>query len=83
MVKRSENAEQVHHYLVVGRRNPDVKGKKTGRGKNDATIYKMRVFARNPVLARSKFWYFLRKLNKLKKANGEILACHEVNKQLI
>ena len=28
--------------------------------------------------ARSKFWYFLRKLRKVKKANGQIVACNEI-----
>lgn len=30
------------------------------------------------VRARSKFWYFLRKLKKVKKANGQIIAVNEI-----
>jgi large subunit ribosomal protein L18Ae len=30
------------------------------------------------VRAKSKFWYFLRKLRKVKKANGQVVACHEI-----
>ncbi len=41
-------------------------------------VYKMRLFAHDPVLAKSRFWYYLRKLNKVKRAHGEILSCNEV-----
>ena len=41
-------------------------------------IYKMRVFAKNSVLAKSKFWYFLKKQRRIKKANGEILSVSEI-----
>lgn len=27
---------------------------------------------------RSKFWYFLRKLQRVKKMNGQIIACNEI-----
>ena len=62
----------VHQYLVVGRshatqENPNPK------------IFKMRIFADDHVRAKSKFWYFLKRMNKIKKANGEILSIHEVN----
>ena len=39
----------------------------------------MRIFAADSVVAKSRFWYYLRKLNKVKRAHGEILACTEVN----
>ena len=32
----------------------------------------------DPVRARSKFWYFLRKLKKVKKSNGQIVAVNEI-----
>ena len=38
----------------------------------------MRVFAPNPVTAKSRFWYFLHKLHKLKKTTGEILSVNEI-----
>ena len=34
----------------------------------------MRIFAPNTVVAKSRFWYFLMKLRKVKKANGEIVS---------
>merc|ERR1712070_1090380 len=41
-------------------------------------VFRMKLFARNDVLARSKFWYFLKRLQKVKAANGEIISCHEL-----
>ncbi len=61
----------IKHYLIVGRHKENKDGLEN-------KIYKMRIFAKDPVHAKSKFWYFLRKMNKVKKANGEILACSEI-----
>ena len=41
----------------------------------------MQIFAPNAVVARSRTWYFLSKLRKVKKANGQILSCVEVPKE--
>ena len=41
----------------------------------------MRIFAKNSILAKSKFWYYLRRMNKVKKANGEILAVSEIHER--
>jgi large subunit ribosomal protein L18Ae len=38
----------------------------------------MRIFAPNDVVAKSRFWYFLSKLRKIKKTNGEIVSLNEV-----
>ncbi|KAG4135661.1 hypothetical protein ERO13_D08G229750v2 [Gossypium hirsutum] len=38
----------------------------------------MKLWAINEVRAKSKFWYFLRKLKKVKKSNGQVLAINEV-----
>jgi len=38
----------------------------------------MRLFAPNEVVAKSRFWYFLKKLRKVKKSAGEIVSLHEV-----
>jgi large subunit ribosomal protein L18Ae len=37
----------------------------------------MRIFSKDAIRARSKFWYFMRTIcpEKVKKASGEILAC--------
>ena len=41
-------------------------------------IYRMRLYAPNEVTAKSRFWYFLHKLAKMKKETGEILAVNEI-----
>jgi len=61
----------VHHYQVTGRKTPT---------KNDATpqIYRMKIFAKTPVQAKSRFWYFLHQYRKMKKTTGDILAVREI-----
>ena len=58
-------------YQVVGRHLPTA---------NEPTpkIYRMRIFAPNEVVAKSRFWYFLRQLKKVKKASGEIIGVNVV-----
>ena len=40
----------------------------------------MRLFAPNPVTAKSRYWYFMHRLEKMKKGTGEILAVNEVGR---
>ena len=40
----------------------------------------MKLFAPNFVVAKSRFWYFLRQQSKIKKGSGEIVQCKEVRK---
>eukprot|EP00999_Lentomonas_sp_LEN2_P000775 NODE_1774_length_743_cov_20.897727_g1724_i0.p1 GENE.NODE_1774_length_743_cov_20.897727_g1724_i0~~NODE_1774_length_743_cov_20.897727_g1724_i0.p1 ORF type:complete len:177 (-),score=37.76 NODE_1774_length_743_cov_20.897727_g1724_i0:26-556(-) len=60
-----------HEYNVVGRRLPSEK---------DATpkLYRMRIFAPNPQRAKSRFWYYMKRLRNLKRANGELVSCSEI-----
>jgi len=62
----------LQEYQVIGRLLP-----------NDANpspkLYRMRIFAPNDVVAKSRFWYFLSKLRKIKKANGEIVSLNKVS----
>nr|GAT60249.1 predicted protein [Mycena chlorophos]GAT60250.1 predicted protein [Mycena chlorophos] len=44
-------------------------------------IYRMRIFAPNQVVAKSRFWYFLRQLNKVKKASGEIIGVNVIHEK--
>ncbi|XP_039036193.1 uncharacterized protein LOC120172941 [Hibiscus syriacus] len=60
-----------HQYQVVGRAHPT---ESDGHPK----IYRMKLWATNDVRAKSKFWYFLRKLKKVKKSNDQVLAINEV-----
>lgn len=38
----------------------------------------MRVFARDPVLARSKYWYHMKRQHKVRKVQGEIVSTSEI-----
>ncbi|KAL6992274.1 60S ribosomal protein L18A, variant 3 [Sarracenia purpurea var. burkii] len=60
-----------HQYQVVGRALPS-------ESNEHPKIYRMKLWATNEVRAKSKFWYFLRKLKKVKKSNGQMLAINEV-----
>merc|ERR1719295_951911 len=63
--QKSLNA-RVHQYEIAGRAAPTQKNP-------IPKIFKMKLFAKNAVIARSKFWYFMKKINKAKKSGGEIL----------
>ncbi|GAB2228684.1 hypothetical protein Droror1_Dr00022807 [Drosera rotundifolia] len=60
-----------HQYQVVGRALPT-------ETVEHPKIYRMKLWATNGVRAKSKFWYFLRKLKKVKKSNGQVLAINEI-----
>jgi len=38
----------------------------------------MTIYAPNVVVAKSRFWYFLRRLKKIKSANGEIMSVNSI-----
>jgi len=42
------------------------------------TLYRMRVFARDAVLARSNFWYQMKRQHKVRKIQGEIISTSEI-----
>eukprot|EP00823_Brevimastigomonas_motovehiculus_P005665 TRINITY_DN420_c1_g1_i1.p1 TRINITY_DN420_c1_g1~~TRINITY_DN420_c1_g1_i1.p1 ORF type:complete len:173 (-),score=22.34 TRINITY_DN420_c1_g1_i1:377-895(-) len=58
----------VHLYEICGRKRND----------NKAKIYRMKVFAANSVVARSRFWYYLSLMKKVKRQNGEIISVREI-----
>ncbi|KIJ28628.1 hypothetical protein M422DRAFT_37236 [Sphaerobolus stellatus SS14] len=64
----------LQEYQVLGRHLP------TEQDPNPK-IYRMRIFAINEVVAKSRFWYFLRQLKKVKKANGEIVGVHVISEK--
>ncbi|KAJ1676526.1 60S ribosomal protein L20B, partial [Spiromyces aspiralis] len=61
----------LHEYQIVGRKLPTDK-------EPSPKLYRMRIFAPNEVVAKSRFWYFLSKLRKMKKTTGEIVSINEV-----
>jgi len=44
-------------------------------------LYRMRIFAKNTVVAKSRFWYFLMKLRKVKKSTGEIVGLNVISEK--
>lgn len=65
---------QMHYYHVVGRKLPT-------ESDPAPQIYRMRLFAKNQVQAKSRFWYFLHQMHKLKRSTGEILGINEIREK--
>ncbi|KAI8907254.1 ribosomal L18ae/LX protein domain-containing protein [Gorgonomyces haynaldii] len=60
-----------NEYQVIGRRLPTEK-------EPEPKLFRMRLFAPNEVVAKSRFWYFLKKVSKVKKASGEIVSINQI-----
>ncbi len=58
-------------YQVVGRKAPT-------KTDENPPAYRMKLFAPNEVMAKSRFWYFMHQMRKMKKTTGEILDVNEV-----
>ncbi|CRG90333.1 60S ribosomal protein L20-A [Talaromyces islandicus] len=65
---------RLNEYQVIGRHLPS-------EANPTPKLYRMRIFAPNTVVAKSRFWYFLTKLKKVKKANGEIVSLNIINEK--
>lgn len=63
---------QIRQFQIVGRKAPTDK-------EPNPPAYRMKLFAPNEVLAKSRFWYFLHQMKKMKKTTGEILDVNEVS----
>merc|ERR1712113_286996 len=69
--KQSMLKHKYKQYQIIGCRfgsNKEINSK----------LYRMNIWAADGTRARAKFWYFLRKLRRIKKSNGRIVYCHEV-----
>ena len=62
-------------FQVVGRFVPN---QKYGEDDPQCKVYRMKIFAKNKVVARSRFWYFMGRLCRVKKANGQIVSVNQV-----
>ena len=62
---------QVKQFYVVGRALPT-------ENNPNPELLRMRVFARDAVLARSKFWYHMKSQHKVRKIQGEIVSTSEI-----
>ncbi|KAF2677110.1 60S ribosomal protein L18ae [Lentithecium fluviatile CBS 122367] len=65
---------RLQEYQVIGRHLPT-------EANPAPKLYRMRIFAPNDVVAKSRFWYFLGKLRKIKKANGEIVSLNQIHEK--
>ncbi len=64
----------MQEYAIIGRKLPSA---------TDSTpkLYRMRLFAQNTTVAKSRFWYFLTKLRKVKKSAGEIVSLNAIHER--
>ncbi|KAG9256122.1 60S ribosomal protein L20 [Emericellopsis atlantica] len=70
---------RLQEYEVIGRHLPT-------EANPEPSLYRMTIFAPNTTVAKSRFWYFIRGLKKVKKATGEIVSVktlHEKHPQKI
>ncbi|RKF72250.1 60S ribosomal protein L20-B [Golovinomyces cichoracearum] len=65
---------RITEYQVIGRHLPT-------DAEPTPKLYRMRIFATNTVVAKSRFWYFLMKLRKVKKSNGEIVSLNVISEK--
>ncbi|GCB26801.1 60S ribosomal protein L20-B [Aspergillus awamori] len=78
-MKSSQRVDNLHNrrlteYQVIGRHLPT-------EANPTPKLYRMRIFAPNTVVAKSRFWYFLTQLRKVKKANGEIVSINVISEK--
>ena len=64
----------IRQYQVVGRQTPTATNP-------EPQIYRMRIFAKSPVQARSRFWYFLHQYRHMKKTTGDVLSVTEIREK--
>ncbi|KYK55897.1 putative 60S large subunit ribosomal protein [Drechmeria coniospora] len=70
---------RLQEFEVIGRHLPT-------EANPTPDMYRMTIFAPNETVAKSRFWYFLRGLRKVKKATGEIVSVktlHEKHPQKV
>ncbi|KAJ8301278.1 hypothetical protein KUTeg_021015 [Tegillarca granosa] len=62
---------ELKEYKVIGRSMPTEKLRVP-------PLYQMRIFAPDKCTAKSRFWYFVSQLKKMKKTLGEIVLCQRI-----
>ncbi|RWS12231.1 60S ribosomal protein L18a-like protein [Dinothrombium tinctorium] len=65
---------KLRRFKIIGRRLPTDK-------EHNPPLYRMTIYAPDHVVAKSRFWYFLKRLKKIKKTNGEIVELKEVSEK--
>lgn len=56
---------------MIGRKLPS-------KEEPEPPLYKLQIFAPNKVVAKSRFWYFVKRLKKVKSSAGDIVSIKEV-----
>jgi large subunit ribosomal protein L18Ae len=74
LINKLTSVGRLNEYQVIGRRLPS-------EIEPEPKLYRMRIFAPNTVVAKSRFWYFLTKLRRIKKANGEIVSVNQIQEK--
>lgn len=64
----------LREYRIIGRKLPSATLK-------TPPLYEMHIYAPDEVQAKSRFWFFLRQLKRVKKSAGEIVNCQLVNER--
>ena len=64
----------LREFRVIGRKMPT-------ENEPETPLYRMRIFAPDAIVAKSRFWYFLRQLRKFKKTTGEIVSVEEIKER--
>lgn len=64
----------LREYRIIGRKLPSATLK-------TPPLYEMHIYAPDEVQAKSRFWFFLRQLKRVKKSAGEIVDCKLVNER--
>merc|ERR1739845_80949 len=65
---------QMKTFQVIGRAQPT-------EAVPEPKLYKMKLFAPNEVVAKSRYWYFLSQIVKAKKATGEVVSVKEIHEK--
>ncbi|KAJ9078708.1 60S ribosomal protein L20B [Entomophthora muscae] len=63
-----------NEYQVIGRKLPTER-------EPIPKLFRMSLFAPNETVAKSRYWYFLKKVSKVKKASGEIVSIKQVHEK--
>ncbi|KAG9508695.1 60S ribosomal protein L18a, partial [Fragariocoptes setiger] len=61
----------MRQFRIIGRKLPSDKDL-------NPPLFRMTVYAPDHVVAKSRFWYFMRKLNKVKKTAGQVVSVQEI-----
>ena len=70
----SSMTKNLKQFYIVGRKLPSDKCA-------EPTLYRLRIFAPNEVLARSKYWYHMKRQHKVRRIQGEIVSTSEINEK--